>query len=88
MSRKVLWHLLFFFLCYPAFKYSSPPFLYFLTLFPVLKVYVLEVAGAAISVVAVPGADQMWQAGASVMLSLSRERNLQGSQNTDNFINH
>lgn len=82
MSRKVLWHLLLIFLCYPAFKYSPPPFLYFLTLFPVLKVYVFEVAGAAISVVAVPGADQMWQAGASVMLSLSGERNLQGSQNT------
>lgn len=82
MSRKVSWHLLWIFLCYPTFKNSPTPFLYFLTLFPVLKVYVFEVAGAAISVVAVRGADQMWQAGASVMLSLAGERNLQGSQNT------
>lgn len=56
----------------------------FLTLFAVLKVYAFEVAGTAISVVAVPGANQMWQAGASVMLSLARERNLQGSPNIDN----
>lgn len=76
MTRKVLWHLLLIFLrC----SFSSIPHLH-LSLshkFPVLKVYVFEVAGTAISVVAVPGAAQMWQTGASVMLSLARKRNLQ-----------
>lgn len=53
-----------------------------LALFPVLKVYVFKVAVTAISVVAVAGADQMWQAGAGVVLSLPGERKLQRSQNT------
>lgn len=47
-----------------------------------LKVYVFKVAVTAISVVAVAGADQMWQAGAGVVLSLPGERKLQRSQNT------
>lgn len=51
-----------------------------------LKVYVFEVTVTAISVVAVSGADQMWQAGAGVVLSLPGERKL--SKHTDNFINH
>jgi len=48
----------------------------------VLKVYVFKVAAAAISVVAVADADQMWQAGTGVVLSLPGERKLQRSQNT------
>ncbi len=69
MTRKVLWH----FLCC---SFSSTPTCLFLTRLQ-CKVYVFEVTGTAISVFAVRGADQMWQAGASVMLSLARERNLQ-----------
>lgn len=41
-----------------------------------LKVYIFEVAGAAISVVIVPGADQVRQTGASVVLSFAGKRNL------------